>query len=174
MDNTQIPNTNFLVFTGPSNVGKTLSIQTTCLFLIGQGFDVIENEQSNQPGRKGYGLATTPANDFYVLLRDQGGQLVLLYSWGDNFNEIRWLNGYIQELQTRNLVPNLIVMANRDGSERMYRLTRNLFQLNAENCIEFPMGRMPRGNRREAAVNWYIPTVSRMTQEFILPRLLDL
>ncbi|WP_341906292.1 hypothetical protein [Fluviicola taffensis] len=174
MNNNLSSKTNFLVFTGPSNVGKTLSIQNTCQFLLGRGFNAIPNEQSNQRENEGYGLPTNPANDFYVLLKDQRDQLVLFYSWGDNFNEIQWLHGYIQELQVRNLIPNLIVMANRDGSEWMYRPTRNLFQLTDQNCIELPMGRMVRGDRRQAAVNWYIPTVFRIVEEFVLPRFLDL
>jgi GTPase SAR1 family protein len=161
-----------LLFAGPANVGKTTIIGRLAKNLVLQGYKVVPEGITEMPDKTGYGIPKKIHDDFYVLL-EKDGIYILLYTWGDNEKLLEWLKKYKKELLNRGFKISLIIMATRDGSEGLYRFTYKEFGLNETDTIEVPMGRMVRGDRRDAGLDWYINSLSNFLENQVMPKLLN-
>src|SRR3989338_4224156 len=160
-----------IVFVGPGSTGKTTMVNRTAHELIRLGFETVpfqsefEDENTYNLPRLGSGA------DFFMLFK-RDNTIILCYSWSDTPTLINWFRDILIRLSNCDLTPSLVIMCSRDASEWLYGYTRSTLSLTAENAIEIPLGRMVRGPRREAGVRWYLPAVSRLVNEFVLPAVL--
>lgn len=166
-------NPNFIVYTGAADTCKTSSVIKIAKYLEEIGFNSLEQGRSNLEENYGYGIPLDvdfgKPSDFYVLL-DKNGFRIVCYSWSDMPSFIDWLDRYLTEQRNNGITIDLIIMASREASETLYDYTKTKLNLNFENSIEIPLGRMVRGTRRNKSRDWYVNSMFELVKNFVLPK----
>lgn len=161
-----------IVFTGPSNSGKTSSVGRLTHRFIKKGYTVVKDAKTHNPSDTDFYGIPKPGQEFYVVL-EKNNQYILSYSWSDTEKFIKWILKYLKELSEKGIIISLIIMASRDRSDNLYSFTQNTMGFNEENRLEVPLGRMVRGHRRKVATNWYLDSIFKLVDQYVLPNYFD-
>ena len=154
-----------ILIAGPQNVGKTSLINRIARFLNESGFEIRPDAEIS--GADGYFIPEIETLDFYIVL--QRNELIYLcYSWGDDPPRIRTLKRILDELLNKGINVTHLIFSTRDGSEGLYHFTYEYLELDQNDVIEIPMGRMVRGARREESAEWYLNSMFNLVTNFIL------
>ena len=166
---------NYLIFTGPTNVGKTTAVRRTTEELIRRDYIPIEHREYFNLRHNEvlcYGIPENPKHDFYLLLR-KNGKIILCFTVLDVQKWVKALKRLLNQLKVIDIIPDLIIMTNRDPSETLHHNLKNELNISADQVTEVPLGRMI---KRQSPVNdpveWYNQSIQNLVNKMVLPSIL--
>ena len=165
-----------LLFAGAPDTGKSSSISLLAKYLIKQeGFKLFDFDQEFKSlvegkfteEKKGEDTITDVAG---ILIKDKTA--IIIQSYNDDLKTLKgliWRISVSKEILTNLGIENMIVIsANRNRTDRIHEKTiKNLSDEGIEQIVEIPLGRMIRGKKRDADVNWYLNSIQTLSKNLI-------